>query len=141
VLRQADPLIPARLRWLHVREQILETEGGVADPTEVMQALGLKTRQALHARLARKQLIGLPLGPTRTVYPRWQFDAQQRNGVLAGMHSVLSALGDQDGWGQAIFMLGGESRLHAERPLDLLRRGSVEPVVTAAQHYGEQGGG
>ena len=137
-VRAADPLGPARLRWLHDRERLLTAEGGVLPVTDVMRLLGLKSRQAVQQRRSRGTLLGLPLGGPTYVYPVWQFDQQGK--ILSGLPETLAALAPLDAWGQAAYLLAGEPRLDDARPLDVLRSGRREQVVQAARHYGEQGG-
>jgi hypothetical protein len=137
-VREEDPLGPARLRWLRDRERLLAAEGGTLTAGAVMQVLGLKSRQAVQQRRARGTLLGLPLGGTAYRYPAWQFDEQGR--VLAGLPEVLAALHSLDPWGQAAYLLAGETRLGGVRPLDALREGQIASVVETARHYGEQGG-
>jgi hypothetical protein len=137
-VREEDPLGPARLRWLRDRERLLAAEGGAVPVTTAMEILGLKSRQAVQQRRARGRLLGLPLGGSTYLYPVWQFD---RQGVIPGLSATLAALAHPDPWGQVAFLLSGDARLDGLRPLDALRAGRVAETVSAARHYGEQGGG
>jgi len=136
-LRTQNPLLPARLRWLRDRERLLEAEGGAVPATEVASLLHM-TRQGVDKRRKEGRLLGLSVGRREYLYPLWQF---AESGTLPGLEATLKSLGPLDPWGQAAFVLSGDARLGGERPLDLLRRGVIAPVVAAAEQYGEQGGG
>ena len=83
-LRQYDPLLPARLRGLRVRERLLAAEGGTYTAQEAATAMGI-SRQAVDNRRRRGRLIGLQLGRRGYAYPVWQFTA---GGVLPGLDAV-----------------------------------------------------
>ncbi len=129
-LRPQDPLLPARLRGLRMREQLLAAEGGSCTTKELAEALGV-TRQAIDKRRRSGTLIGLSLGKRGYVYPTWQID-------LDGLAEVLSELQEYDAWTQLAFMLTPNSWLEHESPLDVLRAGEIARAVAAAQLYGEQ---
>jgi hypothetical protein len=135
-LREQDPLLPARLRWLRDRERLLQAEGGAISAEQAAELVGM-TRQGVDKRRRTGTLIGLSLGRKGYVYPVWQF---AEGGTLPGLQAVLAELNDFGPWMQAAFMLSGDARLNGERPLDELRRGHVQQVVAAAHVYGEQGG-
>lgn len=135
-LKEQDPLLPARVRWLRDRERLLQAEGGGISAEQAASLLHM-TRQGVDKRRRMGTLIGLSLGRKGYVYPLWQFG---HNGALPGLESVLAELRDVSPWVQAAFLLSGDARLNGERPLDLLRAGDVAPVVEAAREYGEQGG-
>lgn len=135
-LREQDPLLPARLRWLRGREHLLLMEGGAVTALQAAELLGI-TRQAVDKRRRVGTLIGLSLGRKGYVYPVWQFD---QGGTLPGLEAVLAELKEFSPWMQDAFMLSGDARLDGKRPLDLLRQGTVQRVVAVASAYGEQGG-
>jgi hypothetical protein len=136
-LREADPFAPARIRWLEDQQRILRTEGGTLSSEELAAALGI-TQEGVRQRASRGALLALPVGST-LYYPMWQFQDTQAFATLPGLRAVLSALGDVDPWGKALFLLGTEPALAGERPLDFLRRGEVAPVIAVTRQYGEQG--
>lgn len=134
VLRKQDPLIPARLKGLRVRERLLAAEGGVCTAKEAAAALGM-TRQSIDNRRKKGKLIGVNLGHRGYAYPVWQFT---EDGVLSGLDDVLSVLNRMTSWGQLIFMLNENAWLDGKRPLDELREGNVKRVKHAARMHGEQ---
>jgi hypothetical protein len=133
-LTRRDPLARARLRGLQVRERLLAAEDGVLTAEEAADLLGI-TRQAIDNRRKRGTLLGVQLGKRGYRYPAWQFTPE---GMLPGLGQVLSALDDYSPWIQLSFLLNDNAWLDGLRPLDLLRRGKIDPVVDAAGKYGEQ---
>jgi hypothetical protein len=133
-LRQVDPLLPAQLRGLRAREQLLAAEGGTVSTAEAAALLGL-TRQAIDKRRRAGKLLGLSLGRRGYVYPVWQFADGK---VLTGLDAVLQELAEHDPWMQVLFLLNGNVWLDEARPLDELRRGRVGAVLEAARTYGHQ---
>ena len=133
-LAERDPLAPARLRGLAVRERLLAAEGGALTAEEAGQALSV-SRQAIDNRRKRGALIGVQLGRRGYRYPAWQFTA---DGVLVGLRDVLAALDVDSPWVQLAFLLNDNAWLGDRRPLDALRAGEIDAVVAAARQYGEQ---
>jgi hypothetical protein len=131
-LRRRDPLAPARLRGLRLRERLLEAEGGACSSAELAQLLGV-SRQAIDKRRKAGKLIGLDLGRRGYLYPVFQVG-------LAGLGELLAELDWLDPWSQLAFILTPNVWLDGETPLELLRRGALEPAVMAARSYGEQVG-
>ncbi len=135
LLRQDDPLAPARARGLRARAQLLEAEGGTFTAEEVAGLLGL-TRQAVDKRRRAGRLLALRVGRRGYAYPAWQFG---QDGVLPGFEAVLADLRDHDPWARVGFFLNGNHYLDGASPLTELRRGNVAAVQRAARNYGEQG--
>lgn len=133
-LEEDDPLAAARLRGLEVRAELLKSEGGALSVNEVATRLGI-SRQAVDKRRRARQLLALPVGKSRYVYPAWQFTEE---GVLTGLEPVLQAFQDEAPWSQAAFFLGENTLLDRKRPLDELRRGNAAAVRRAAALLGEQ---
>jgi hypothetical protein len=135
ILRADDPLIDARLRGLQARDDILQAEGGTVDVETAARLLGI-SRQAVDRRRRSNTLLGLSVGRRGYRYPLWQFT---QSGVLPGLRGVLHQLAQDGPWFAAAWVLGSNSRLEGQRPLDALRSGNVEAVLQAARAYGEQG--
>lgn len=133
-LAERDPLAPARLRALQVRERLLAAEGGALTAEQAGAILGV-TRQAIDNRRKRGSLLAVQLGRRGYRYPAWQFTA---DGVLPGVKETLAALADLSAWAQLAFLLNDNAWLGDRRPLDALRAGEVDAVVDAARQYGEQ---
>ncbi len=138
VLKQlagVDPLIPARIRGIRLKQELLSMEGGVVSSEQVAKLLNL-TRQGVDKRRASGKLIGISMGRRGYAYPVWQFQDGQ---VLPGLENVLKAMKEHAPWTQVMFMLTGDLRLKGETPLAQLRQGDIDSVVQAARCYGEQG--
>lgn len=131
-----DPLAQARLSGLESKRLLLHAEGGTVTAAEAAQRLGL-TRQGVDRRRRAGRLIGLTMGRRGYAYPVWQFGEV---GTLPGLARVLAALDDLGPWSQVSWFISPNTRLDGDSPLIRLRAGEVEPVVTAARAYGEQGG-
>lgn len=130
-----EPLQSARLRGLRARAEVLQAEGGTWSAPAAAEHLAI-SRQAVDKRRKAGTLLGLPVGRHGYAYPAWQFT---RSGVLQGLEETLRALEGRDPWMKASFLLGSQVRLEGKRPLELLRRGEVQPVVRAAGVFGEHG--
>ncbi len=136
IFKEDDPLLPAKLRGLEARQQILEAEGGTMTVSEVAALLGI-TRQAIEKRRKVGKLIALSLGKRGYAYPRWQFTADGR--LLSGLEEVLCDLEEHTSMAQTIFMLGPTIRLDGQRPLDAIRQGRITDARRAAKSYLEHG--
>ena len=134
-LGRKDPLLPARLRGLRAKRELLEAEGGALSVEQVAQLLGI-TRQAVDKRRRAGKLLALDTGRHGYAYPAWQLTSE---GTLPGPEDVLADLGVESPWMRAGFFLGGNVRLGGETPLAELRRGHVDQVRRAARAYGEHG--
>lgn len=69
-------------------------------------------------------------------FPVWQFT---RKRPLRGLGKVLKVLTDGDvldEWGKLGFFLLNHGLLDERRPLDLLRKNKLKPVLRAAEAYG-----
>jgi hypothetical protein len=134
-LRKDDPLLPARIRAIQAKQQLLSAEGGTFSVTEVAKFLSI-SRQAVDKRRRLGRLIAVSRGRRGYVYPAWQFG---EHGTLPGLERILDVLQRHDEWMKIAFMLNANTRLGGRRPLDELRTGRVETVLEAARSYGEQG--
>lgn len=67
-------------------------------------------------------------------YPEFQFDGDQ---PLRGLHQVLQALDEVDGWTALNFLVTPDLRLDGRTPLQALRGGDAEAARRAAAAYGQ----
>ena len=129
-----SPELKVRLRGALARRELLESDGGVLSPSSVAQLLGV-SRQSVGQRRSANKLLAIE-GPRGYLYPYWQFDGAK---LLAGMSEVLDLLADEDPWTRFIFFLSENEASHGKRPLDLLRKKNLKPVLRAAHMQGQQG--
>ncbi|MGA3334478.1 MAG: hypothetical protein ABSC62_09990 [Terracidiphilus sp.] len=130
-----DPLIDAKIRGIGLRQQMLKTSGGVLTSEQVAELLNI-SRQAVDKRRASNQLLALTQGKRGYSYPCFQFDEGR---TLKGLEKVLGQLSELDPWMQLNFFTIPSERLGNRTPIDALREGSADDVVSAACGYGEQG--
>lgn len=128
-----SPELKVRLRGALARRELLESDGGVLSPSSVAKLLGV-SRQSVGQRRSANKLLAVE-GPRGYLYPYWQFDGSK---PLAGMSEVLELLADEDPWTRFIFFLSENEASHGKRPLDLLRKKNLEPVLRAARMQGRQ---
>lgn len=134
-LRHKDPLMPARIRGLQARQELLESQGGALTVDEVVKILRL-TRQGVDKRRISGKLLAVETGRRGFLYPAWQFT---KSGVLRGLEAALSALEGHDPWARLWFFVTENTWLEGATPLEVLKRGEVEALLTAARNHGEQG--
>ncbi len=135
---RADKLARAQIRGLEVRQQLAEAEGGSLSSEEAARLLKI-SKTAVLKRLAAGRLLAWREERLQAArFPRWQFGDDGH--LLPGMEEVLEILnqdGSPDGWGKVLFFLQEKENLGGRRPLDLLRRGKLTEVRTAAGAYAE----
>jgi len=129
-----DPLTEALLRGSEMKRAMLKAEGGALSAQQLADHLGI-TPQGLGRKRERNQVFWLDVGDGY-VYPAFQVG---RSGLLPGIRDVLDAFAVEDPWMRVNFMLTGDARLSDKRPIDLLRDGKIDDVVTAAAAYGDHG--
>lgn len=129
-----DPLTEVYLRGSEMKRDMLKAEGGALSAGQLAAHLGI-TPQGLGRKRERGQVFWLDVGDGY-VYPAFQVGG---NGLLPGIREVLAAFSIDDPWMRVNFMLTGDQRLGGRRPVDLLREGRIDDVVTAARGYGEHG--
>ena len=92
------------------------------------------SRETVNQWRQHDRILGWKRGVRNYSYPAWQV---HRGGLLPGLESVLRALGPKKlGPLEIADYLLSESDELGGRPLDLLRKADVEPVVEHAKRYG-----
>jgi len=132
--RTRSPWLPALLRGVEQRRILLQSEGGSLSGEEVAKALGI-SRQAVDKQRRRGQLLAVRAGGTWR-YPAWQL---ADGAALPHLAAVMRVLHQQSPWTIMAFLLSRNVRLASRRPLDLLRKGTADSVLRAAEAYGEHG--
>lgn len=134
-LKNVEPLAPAFIRGIEAKRRLIEDNGGALTAEQVAESFGI-TRQAVEKRRRAGKLLALTTGRHGYRYPAWQFTD---SGTIPGFEGVLNALGSQDEWTQTAFFVGHNPRLGNRTPIEALRAGDLETVLTAAEVYGEHG--
>ncbi|MBC7463389.1 MAG: hypothetical protein H7227_03900 [Actinobacteria bacterium] len=89
------------------------------------------TRQAISKR---KNLLALTTGSRAVVYPSFQF---KNRTVVAGMGEVLAQLPEEllSRWTLASWLVSKETELGDQAPIDLMRQGNADAVVSIARQW------
>jgi hypothetical protein len=126
----------ALLQGVKIAEADLNEAGGTFKPEEVRKLLNGISRQALEKRVKDGSLLAVPGPSNRRRYPAIQFT---RDGVVQGLKKVQEALPTRNPWTILNFLVRSDSRLGGRKPIELLRNGDVDLVVSAARGMGVQG--
>jgi hypothetical protein len=122
---------------VEIAEADLKEAGGAFELEEVQRLLHGVTRQAIEKRVKDGSLLAVPGPSNRRRYPTVQFT---QDGPLAGLKDVQAALPTRNPWAVLNFFVRPDRRLGGRRPIDVLRAGDVDAVVSAARGLGVQGG-
>jgi nucleoid DNA-binding protein len=125
----------ALLRGKEISESDLKESGGSFTLQHVESLLGI-SRQAIDKKVQDDALVAVPGPHGRRRYPVVQFT---QDGTLPGLQDVLKSLPSANGWFRLNFLITPDAHLGGQRPIDLLKEGKIDPVVTAAKAVGVQG--
>ncbi len=127
-----------KFKALEMKEEMLERAGSTIGVNQAAKILGIG-RQGVNKRRKAGKLIGLDIGGHGYQYPLCQFD-ESRGGTIEGLEATLEFLDPLDSpWMALQFLVRDNPRLDDKRPVELLMKGEVEPVITAVQAHGEHG--
>jgi hypothetical protein len=128
-------LAQALARGISVREKMATEEGGSMSAEETARYLDT-TKQSVLTLYHNAKLLGWRTEKQGAIrFPIWQFADHQR---LPGLLDVLAVLEEPkilDDWGKIGFFLQTHGILDDCRPLDLLRKSQISPVIKAAAEY------
>ena len=113
------------------RQELLCEEGGSASLAEASRLLGVAETEVL-TMAAQDDLFVVKNEHGLVCCPRWQFDG--RGHLLPGLRLALRTLKRSPGFSEVaplVFFLQSHPRTSG-RPLDALRAGDIESVVSAA---------
>lgn len=127
----------ALLRGMKLAEADLSEGGGTYDLGQVQMLLNGVSRQALEKRVKEGSLLAVPGPSNRRRYPTFQFT---RDGIVPGLKRVQEALPTRNAWAVLNFFVRPDDRLGGRKPMEVLRQGEVDLVVSAARGMGLQGG-
>jgi hypothetical protein len=117
-------------RYFQKRQELLQDS---LSAPEAARLLGT-SRQTPHDRVKAGTLLGVrERGGLR--FPRWQFDPEGPDGVLAGFLDVLKAL-NVSALAKVSWFVRPNPYLEGRTPLEALRAGEVERLVSIARGVG-----
>ena len=131
---RTPPMFLAKNILLRERDLGYDAKGGPFYDAAGLATLRGVTRQAIHAQMKKRHILGVKTGDGDTLFPAFQFGP--RGEPLPQLREVLSALvpGDVDGWGSALWLNTPVTRFSGRTAVELLRAGDVSPVLAAAAH-------
>jgi hypothetical protein len=129
--REEQALVAFRslLQLFEARRSLLE-EDTITAP-QVAELLGVSRQTPLNRVRENTLLAVLDRGAWR--FPLWQFDANGPDGVLSGLPKVLKALEPQPHFSKLAWLRRVNPTLGGLEPVEVLRKGGIEPVVDAAR--------
>ncbi|MGO1079050.1 hypothetical protein [Inquilinus sp. CA228] len=131
--RQSEATLRALERGRAMIEQDLEAAGGTFSTRRVAEHLQISPQAVDKQRKAGKLFaVRDPEGHVR--FPAFQFT---RPAVRPHLARVLDCLRVDNPFVKLHWLLTADSRLGNQKPIDLLDRGDVEPVLKAAEAFGE----
>jgi nucleoid DNA-binding protein len=130
-----SPRALALLRGKKISEDDLKDSGGSYTLQDVETLLGI-SRQAIDKKVQDGALLAIPGPHGRRRYPTVQFT---KDGTVPGLQNVLKSLPSANGWFRLNFLVTPDSHLAGRRPIDVLKEGNIESVLTAAKAIGVQG--
>ncbi|HUP00146.1 MAG TPA: hypothetical protein VM737_01280 [Gemmatimonadota bacterium] len=100
------------------------------------EAAGLAgySRQNLEDHRRKGHVLGFRFG-NRWNYPRWQFAPGDARGVIPGLGEVVQALALSP-VGAIVWIRSPNDRLEGGTPIEALRAGEIEPVLSLAREHG-----
>ena len=117
-------------RYFEWRVSVMRDAWTTAD---VSKCLGI-TPQAIRKRLKQKQLLGIKhAGDYR--FPVWQFDPNTELGIVRGLTDILAST-LMEPLSLAAWMTRPQPTLNDRRPIDVLKAGDIEVVLTEARGFG-----
>jgi hypothetical protein len=120
----------ALVHFFDYRKKLL---AGAIPSSQVAEMLGV-SRQTPHDRARAEQMLGI-LDNNVLKFPKWQFDPQGPNGLVAGLSEVLAAL--KCGTFAKISWLASSNQVfQGMRPIDALKKGLLEEVIHEAGAVG-----
>ena len=129
---RTPPMFLAKNILLRERDLGYDAKVGPFYDTAGLATLRGVTRQAIHAQMKKRHILGVKTGDGDLLFPVFQFGPSGE--PLPQLREVLSTLdpGDVDGWGSALWLNTPVTRFAGRTAVELLRAGDVAPVLAAA---------
>jgi hypothetical protein len=127
----------AKLNSVGAAEALRSAEGGALSSDNFAKMLGI-SNETVRSYQKSNRLIAWRKDRKNLRFPAWQI---HNGSILAGLEEVLECAKRKDWSPEEVisFFLTPCDVLKGQRPLDLLRRGEVEPVLRAARQEGDIG--
>lgn len=124
-----------KIRSRRADAKLLAEEGGPLTDAEFAEKLGVASRSTVKNYREQNKIFAVPRGARNLCYPGWQIHKKR---LLPGLEETLHLLTKRGlhPFSYVLFFLTPTEALKDERPLDLLRRNEVEPVIEQARYYG-----
>jgi hypothetical protein len=135
---EPDARARAMLRGVDIAESDLAAAGGAYDLEQVKRLMHGLSRQRIERRVRDGSLLAVPGPSNRRRYPTIQFNSDGT--IVEGLQAVRKALDFSSPWSMLSFLIHPDQRLQNQRPIDVLRQGSIASVVESARRVGVQGG-
>ncbi|WP_395378178.1 hypothetical protein [Marinicella sp. W31] len=123
------------------KKQMIESRGGTYSTEEVMEYLTI-TKNTVKDKRTRLEILGIKVNKGFK-YPAWQFESDT---VISGLKDVLVVLTDQkhSDWSKIRFFSSDNRYLEVNLPeypcpIDALKAGKLEEVISAANVYMKPG--
>lgn len=123
-------------RLHEIQEELLKRAGERLTLTEAAQRLGI-SRQAVHKKIKNGSALGLMIGQT-FVIPSAQFvESEKGTKIVAHLADVLTLFtkAGAGAWSALQYLVDPDPALGGAIPLDLLKAGDSDLVVTMARAY------
>jgi len=135
-----SPYHQSLLRGAIKKKDLLKKHGGAFDYKQVAELTGW-SRGSISTYFKEKKLLGIKIGG-KLKYPAVQFDD---SGMVNGLKTVIRALLDQvdDFWSAFLFLVNNNDYLQSDKPLsplDVVKRGDTEIVLSLIKRRFDQGG-
>lgn len=127
-----------RLRSLGADDELRDAEGGGLSDAEFADRLKIRSRETIRQYRARGRIFGWRKDLRSYRYPAWQIYHHQ---LLPGLDRVIGILTGKGLKPLAMlgYFLSPSTDLEGVRPLDLLRQGQIDDVVSDAVRHGDIG--
>lgn len=107
-------------------------EGGSWTGAELAERFGL-TSATLHRRRKERRIVYWRDALHEFHYPKWQFT--ETGALMPGLREMLQTLASDDEWRVMSYFLGRREQLGDRRPVDLLRAGEQDALLTHAKRH------
>ncbi len=127
-----DPTVPAIIRGVAMKRDLLERAGGVLGTSRVAELLGISS-QAVVKRVRNGALLALEDASGHLQFPAMQFtDA----GTVGGLKEVLAAFNVESPWTRLAVLLDTDEAVGGRRVIDALCAGELGSVLDVVRSFG-----